>query len=75
VRKPRKLKPETRIEYLRRDLRIARSMLEVASSKFLKFSHEVEQAAVADHSPTVIASDMREMSSQCASYAEKLNGW
>jgi hypothetical protein len=73
VRKPRKLKPETRIEYLRRDLNTARAMLEVAATKFSTFAREIDQnVAGARHGLT---SDMREISSECTKFAENLNGW
>jgi len=70
--KRRKLKPETRVTYLRRDLKTTRTMLEIASSKFFAFAREVDQnVAGARHG---LSSEMREMSSECARLAEVCDG-
>lgn len=73
MNKPRKLKSSTRILYLRRDLRIARAMLEVAAVKLSGFAREIEQNTAAQRQS--IGSDMREVSSECARLAEVCNGW
>jgi len=73
---PRKLKPSTRIAYLRRDLNNARSILRWAAQRAAEIAREVD-ANIAG-APTIargIASELRDTSSECEKWAHRLTGW